>query len=417
MSENIVITNGINKPWELQGTNYDKPEEIVLANLAVGQLAFLGSAFGKYLSTQATVTAELADAVNRVRDRSSQVSSMFQDWATSIPQLDLTMPSGGAWPTAPTKVDLSNQERTVVDKIILANKLIEAYEVANKFVRPINPSDFGDYVYPCTYTFGPTAQGEMITGFSWRTKYKVGVDDFPDFQLYYKKGADGIFDETKPFVRFEGIEYEAKNFKLMWVPKSQEEIDYFNQQLSMVVPARNSRVLTDATQLVPVPSESSNASSVTEANMQQPAVTMKISIDKPDFIEFKLDKGGYYYYEKSLSEIPLYKTGDSLEKYAGLVVRTEDDKYKYVAFSFGRTGAKSELIAATPLPGFKNPTNLQQSEILSQYSDKVVRITQRSTEQTTYVNALTQRYNYFYEAATNILKAFTNLWSSLVSNI
>ncbi|MEY4207438.1 MAG: hypothetical protein RLZZ20_590, partial [Pseudomonadota bacterium] len=46
MSENIVITNGINKPWELQGTNYDKPEEIVLANLAVGQLAFLGSAFG-----------------------------------------------------------------------------------------------------------------------------------------------------------------------------------------------------------------------------------------------------------------------------------------------------------------------------------------------------------------------------------
>jgi hypothetical protein len=76
MSDNIVITGGINKPWELQGTNYDKPEEIVLANLAVGQLAFLGSAFGKYLSTQATVTAELADAVNRVRDRSAEVAAL-----------------------------------------------------------------------------------------------------------------------------------------------------------------------------------------------------------------------------------------------------------------------------------------------------------------------------------------------------
>jgi hypothetical protein len=414
MSENIVITNGINKPWELQGTNYDKPEEIVLANLAVGQLAFLGSAFGKYLSTQATVTAELADAVNRVRDRSAEVSSLFTNWTTTSPKLDLSMPDSGPYPDTPGIVDVNDGLLSNVDKLVIANNLIYENELANTLTSPFNSTDQPN-IFPCTYTFGPTSDGKTITGFSFRTEYALSNEKKPDFQLYYKMiGATP--DESRVFVRYDGNEYEAKNFKVMWAPSTQADIDFMNMQLSLVGPGQNSRVLTDATQIVPVPSEANASFPGGADNLQQPAITMEIKIAQADFLEFKLDGGGYFYYQNPAKKIPLFDQS-TLPANAGGVVQLEDGSYRYVVPILSKSGADYKLIKATPRPCLQNPTNLQRSEILSQYSDKVVRITQRSTEQTTYVNALTQRYNYFYEAATNILKAFTNLWSSLVSNI
>lgn len=414
MSENIIITEGIKEPWELKGTNYDKPEEIVLANLAVGQLAFIGSAFGKYLSTQATVTAELADAVNKVRDRSAEVSSLFSNWNPTSPKLDLIMLPQGPYTPVPGIVDLNDGVMSQVDKLVIANNLIAANELANTFTAPFNSTDKPN-IFPCTYTFGPTSDGKTITGLSFGTQIAIGDQVMPDFQLYYKMSG-ATPDESRVYVNYGGVEYEAKNFKTMWVPNTQADIDFFNNQLSLVGPAKNSRVLTDTTQLVPVPSETNSTPPSGSDTMQQPAVTMEIPITEADFLEFKLDGGGYFYYENPASKIPLYDAS-TLSANAGGVVRLEDGSYRYVVPTLTQNGAEYNLIKATPRPCVKNPTNLQKSEWLSQYSDKVVRITQRSSEQTNYVNALVQRYNYYFEAATNILKAFTSLWSSLSGNI
>ncbi len=416
MSDNIVITDGINKPWELQGTNYDKPEEIVLANLAVGQLAFLGSAFGKYLSTQATVTAELADAVNRVRDRSAEVAALFKNWNPESPKLDLVMPANGIYPVETSLVNVNSTNPTAIDKLVIANNLLESNKIANKFIPPFNLDvDTASY----TYTFDPVPGGQIITGFS----YSVAIynpndlsDPPKDLQLYVKSDEDWVVDYSRKFIRFQGLEYEIKSSKQIWVPKSTAEIDYFNNQLSLVGSAKNSRVLTDVTQLVPVSSETNTSTQNGTATLAQPVVTMEISVPQADFIEFKLSNGDYYFYEKPASQIPLYSV-DTVASQVGSVVQMADKTYRFVGEPTGILDNPYPLIMATPKPCIKIPTNRQQSEILSQYSDKVVRITQRSTEQTSYVNALTQRYNYFYEAATNILKAFTNLWSSLVSNI
>ena len=57
--------------------------EIILFNLAVGQLAKLGSDFGKTLNIQATVTKELAGAVNLVLDRSAEISTALENWLPS----------------------------------------------------------------------------------------------------------------------------------------------------------------------------------------------------------------------------------------------------------------------------------------------------------------------------------------------
>jgi hypothetical protein len=416
MSENIVITNGINKPWELQGTNYDKPEEIVLVNLAVGQLAFLGSAFGKYLSTQATVTAELAEAVNKVRDRSAEVTSLFENWNPEGPKLDLVMPTNGIYPVEPSIVNVNSTNPTVIDKLIIANNLLDSNKIANKFIPPFDLDvDIPSY----TYTFGPVPGGQVIAGFSQSIAIYNPNDlsDPPkDLQLYVKSDADGVVDYSRNFIRFQGLEYEITNSKQIWVPRSSAEIDYFNKQLSFVNSAKNSRVLTDTTQLVPVPSEINTSPQDGTETLAQPAVTMEISIAQADFLEFKLSNGDYYYYEKQASQIPPY-SADTVASQVGSVVQMADKTYRFVGEPTGVLDNPYPLIMAIPKPCIKNPSNLLKSEILSQYSDKVVRITQRSSEQTTYVNALTQRYNYFYEAATNILKAFTNLWSSLVSNV
>ncbi len=418
MSENIVITNGINKPWELQGTNYDKPEEIVLANLAVGQLAFLGSAFGKYLSTQATVTAELADAVNRVRDRSAEVTSLFQTWFTDTPKLDLSMSDASSW-TRGGEVNLTDQPLTPIDKLVNANDLIDQYGIAEKFIKNINSIYPGNAYFPCTYTFGPTEDNKIITAFSSEFNFQFNPSmTFFDFTVFFKFKPDGGFDTTKPFVYWKGAEYEISNIRPIWTPQSQGDIDYMNTQLSYASQINKSSLLLDKTQIVPVPSESNGSPSGGENLLQQPAVTMEISFPPTDyFLEFKLDTGKYYYYDKPESQIPLFDE-KTLSSNIGSVVKKTDGSYWYIRKSENASGITYDPIEVEPPKvGLKDLTNRQKSEVLSQYSDKVVRITQRSTEQTTYVNALTQRYNYFYEAATNILKAFTNLWSSLVSNI
>ncbi|MFZ9367837.1 MAG: hypothetical protein ACO25D_09765 [Burkholderiaceae bacterium] len=418
MSENIVITNGINKPWELQGTNYDKPEEIVLANLAVGQLAFLGSAFGKYLSTQATVTAELASAVNRVRDRSAEVASLFQSWFTNAPKLDLSMTdvsstAGGG------EFNLADQSLTPIDKLVNANNLLDQYGIADKFIKDISAVIPGNAFFPCTYTFGPTEDNKIINAFSSVFSFKTSPGmTFNDYTVFFKLKPEGGFDTTKPFVYWKGAEYEVSNIKPMWVPQSQADIDFVNTQLSYANQINKSLPLLDKTQLVPVPSELNSDPSSGENSSQQPVVTMEISLAPTDyFLQFKLDTGEYYYYDKPESQIPLFDE-TTFSSNIGSVVKRNDGSYWYIRKYEDYLGFEYGPIRVDPPKiGVKDLTNLQKSEILSQYSDKVVRITQRSSEQTTYVNALTQRYNYFYEAATNILKAFTNLWSSLVSNV
>ena len=419
MSDNITITNGINKPWELQGTNYDKPEDIVLANLAVGQLAFLGSTFGQYLSTQATVTAELAAAVNKVRDRSAEVASLFDNWSTVSPKLDLVMSAGGSYQVEASVVNLNSTNPSAIDKLVIANNLLDENKITNKFVAPWNLYEQSRSPQSCTYTFEPVSGGQTITGFSpdiiFYDPYGM-IEPPPDLQLYVKSDQDGVYDYSRIFVRFQGVEYAAQNIKRIWVPKSSAEIDYLNNQLSFVNSARNSRSITDTTQLVPVISETNSSPPNGSDSMQQPAVTMEIPITAPDFFEFKLEGGSYFYYDKPLDQIPLY-VENTLDQYVGSVVKIADNTYRYVVKLDSGAASPYALINATVKPCIKNPTKLQQSEILSQYSDKVVRITQRSTEQTTFVSALTQRYNYFFEAATNILKAFTNLWSSMISNV
>lgn len=416
MSGNIVITEGIREPWELKGTNYDKPEEIVLVNLAVGQLAFVGSSFGEYLSRQATVTAELAEAVNKVRDRSAEVSSLFANWNPEGPTLDLVIPAQGYYPVTPSIVNVNSTTPSAIDKLVIANNVLLENEIVNRAIPPLNSSITSPAAGPCTYTFGPVAGRGTVTGFS---PYGFALDDgsvLPDFQLYAKKDAGGSFDYSKFFVKFEGQEYEATNFNTMWIPSQNSEIDYFNNQLSLINAAKNSSILTDITQLVPVPSELNTSPENGADSMQQPAVTMEIAIPDADFIEFTLEVGGYFYFEKPASQIPLYSPG-TVASHEGSVVQMDDKTYRYVVRAPGDIANPIHLIPATAKPCVRNPTNLQKSDWLSQYSDKVVRITQRSTEQTTYVNALVQRYNYYFEAATNILKAFTNLWASLSGNI
>lgn len=413
MSENIVITEGIKEPWELKGTDYDKPEEIVLVNLAVGQLAFIGSAFGGYLSRQATVTAELAEAVNRVRERSAEVTSLFANWNTESPKLDIVMPATGAYPIEPSIVDLKSATPSSVDKLVIANNVLAENNIANNFIPPLNPDVNVTFPEYCTYTFGPVAGGQTITGFSPQIAF---YEVTGDFQLYLKKDAGGVYDTAKKFVLYKGVEYEVQNIKPIWVPRSASEINYFNNQLSLVNAANNSRLLTDSTQLVPVPSEINNSTPSGAETMQQPPVTMELAIADADFLEFKLEGGGYFYYDKPVSQIPKYDA-NTVANNVGSVVQMEDKTYRYVVRSERDVANPYMLIKTTVKPCIKDPTNLEQSGFLSQYSEKIVRITQRSTEQTTYVNALTQRYNYYFEAATNILKAFTNLWATLSSNI
>jgi len=84
MSGNIVIDKCISEPWVIEGTDISKPNEIVLFNLAVGQLAEIGTRYGAQLNTESNVVAEIAEAVNTIQDRSAEVASKFDTWTQSV---------------------------------------------------------------------------------------------------------------------------------------------------------------------------------------------------------------------------------------------------------------------------------------------------------------------------------------------
>jgi len=429
MSENIIISDGIEKPWELPGTDYEKPDNIILANLAMGQLAFLGSKFGKYLNTQAMVTAELAEAVEKVKARSIEASTLLKNWNTEPPKLDPSLPATG-WPPYNVPelavpgmlVDLTRSPPENADKLIVANNLISENDIANRWVRPLNSSIVADGILPCTYKFGPTSDGKTLQGISFnaRTVTEYEALTVYELQIYYKKiDSSGKVDYAAPFVRYQGVEYPVTDLKTIWVPGSQEEINYFNNQLACVNKTQGLEIFSDTTQLVPTPTEANTVPASDPGSIAQPAVTMEIPLTQFEyFLEFKLENGDYYYYQKSASNIPSF-TADTALQNVGSVVQMSDKSYRYVVEVTNASGVKTFDLVRTELPkiGIKTFTKLQQSDIISKYADKNVRITQRSSEQATYVTALVQRYNYFFEAATNILKAFTNLWSSLSSNI
>ena len=403
--DNIIISEGLDAPWELKGTDYEKQQnEIVLFNLAVGQFAKLGSDFGKTLNVQASVTKELAAAVNMVLDRSAEISTALTDWLPS--SYSFSLPNDAInFQFAAGKINLSDTTSTI-SKLIAASQTIQQYKLTD--VDSINNVDYK--LLPYYYSFGPLADGSKVSGVSPDIKKEpANLTSATEFQLYVSST-----DSTKINVFYQGELHPVDDYKKIWIPKSSSELSNMETQVRYGKAGYFTDLLSDSTKILPVPSEESASGGVVDGSN---VLDLSVPVGETDAIRFLLSTNppGYIYSTVPPDKIPTVSNDlTDYIKYPSQIVKTSDGSYKYVQKISDNLYS---LINVTAERYVQAPTAAQKSAWISGYSTKTVRITQRSAEQSNFVSALTQRYNYFFEAASYALKAFTNLFSQLINNL
>ena len=126
--------------------------------------------------------------------------------------------------------------------------------------------------------------------------------------------------------------------------------------------------------------------------------------------------------ETFIGNIPVPTNNRALETVEGRVVLDPDGKYYRVtkSFIFGVRFAETEEVKAiSPLnqPLIFAPTSDTLRDIRSRFSEATLQVTQRNASQQLLVNSLLVSYNYHFDAAANVLKAFSDLRNKVAGNV
>lgn len=403
MSGNIVIRQGLDQPWELNGTDTSKPNDINLLNLAVGQLAKIGSDYGDQISIQANITAEIGEAVNKVQDRSAEVASKFDTWSQPV---DLGISTAPAINLIQNKQYVPTDSNNTVFKLKAAMDILNTtdvfYDSSNYVTASFNARNPNGVVSFVSSSFFADQSVTLDFTVSPPKATPIPVDDLV---IYHKRLPSGAIDQGLS-VNLDGTTYtlNSSTIKPLWVPSSDAEIKNLQLAAQASFAAANTALLQDKTQVLPTPSDT-----VDPATLQPDSkVTLDIVIGDASATRFKLsdDPPKYIYPTSSLDQLKtITDKKELLASDANTIVKLSTGGYGWVYESF--TGLTYRTV--TPESFVASPTSLQKSSWLSQYSDKIVKITQRSAEQTNFLKMLTDRYTYYYEAATNVLQILSSL--------
>jgi hypothetical protein len=411
MSGNIVIDKCISEPWVIEGTDISKPNEIVLFNLAVGQLAEIGTRYGAQLNTESNVVAEIAEAVNTIQDRSAEVASKFDTWTQSV---DLGITSAPVLSSILNSLYNPNSTNDTVSKLIKATGMLsttDAFFDSSKFVTAsLLPSDGGSAV---SFVSSSNFPNQSVTS-SNATPPVITPVTVPDLVIYRKYISPGNYDPALS-VNYEGTTYKVRteNIKPLWIPSSDAEVKNLQLALQSQNAAASSLLLLDKTQILPTPSEL-----VDPATLPSDAkVTMEIAVGDMSGVRFKVSDQPtkYVYPSDSLDKLKVITaTRDLVAADKNTLVKLSSGEYAWV-YENSPSGLAYKTVLLERF--VTNPTALQKANWLSQYTDKVVRVTQRSAEQTNFVKMLSDRYQYFFDASTNVLQILSSLTRQLARNL
>jgi hypothetical protein len=442
----ITITNGLpaDSPWTLANSDATKLDKANLINLAVGQLALLGASQGQTLQAQTGVLKELiggVDKVNAQLDLLSGVNSSPSSWSgksvdfgfpdASIglsvsPQLLATpsllnqminatteMRSQGVTPRSYDGYSFSlNSPKLVLN----GSETMVSKEIAKAFSRISGlPAILG--LYDVNYDL----QGIQL-GFN--NGQLLNVRDATGSALYVLK--DNIYYKTDGSGTDKVTLDLLKGFN---VPLSKEELFNWELQAKQTVSQpynpkglssgelsiKNTFYL-DAENIILAPN-TLPVSNPPVPNSLSNAVTMKIDNTKT------YDMAKYQFFFDIPDAYAIYPpipsknivSADLIPANVGKVFQTETQGWQYVY-----KNEQGRIVNATiklHLPFFYNPKSELITNWKSQYAEKIIVITQRSSDQQLFVNNLAQKYQYAFDAATYVLKAFTAMLSSAANNV
>jgi len=441
----ITITNGLpaDSPWTLANSDASKLDQANLINLAVGQLALLGASQGLTLEKQTGVLKELIGGVDTVNKQLDFLSTP-DVWSETTP--DFGYPDSGIGVEINPEL-LKNQN--LLTQIIDATTKMHSLNV---FPRA---NDGFTYVLNIPPIFGPASNLSMIskktisaTSLTGKLPESLLPSEikFDNPSIKYYEGQI-INIRTSPtstpsqyvflfqvFLKIDGggpLNLTMSSKADFIIPKNSDELFSWELQASHKISQQfnpsglssaqlamkntldlvsDLKILAPNTLPIPDPLvDNYPTNSVTMkidagTNYDMAEYTVSITINKKEIIY------GYYPPNK-VKDIDLSLLIDGNEN---KIFQDEKGAINYVYrnsdgnLSFA--GVKAKLF-------FFKPTSDQIISWKSQYAEKIIVITQRSSDQQLFVNNLAQKYQYAFDAATYVLKAFTAMLTSAANNV
>ena len=401
MSGNIVIRQGLDTPWELNNTDIKKPDDINLLNLSVGQLAQLGSEYGTQISVQANITAEIGEAVNIVQDRSAEVAGKLDNWSQSV---DFGLSTAPALSSIVNKTYDPTDPNEIITKLLAATDVLSATDVLVDTTKAFTASFQADMGTVSFVDSGVLTQ-KVTLDFTVSPPALVPVT-VPDLQIYNKWLSPGVWDSSLS-VNYLGKTYAVTSgLKSFWVPSNDADISNMQVAAQASTAANNTALLKDKTQVLPTPSDTVDPATLPADSK----VTLDVIVGDATGTRFQIPgtNGKYFYVTNSLDQLNVItSTSNLVAADENSVVKLSTGGYLWVYHDTTLNAPNSISVNADAF--VPSPTALQKTSWLSQYSDKIVKITQRSAEQTNFLKMLTDRYSYLYEAATNVLQVLASL--------
>lgn len=390
----IVITSGLEEPYTIPYT--DPKEAQSLRNLLIGKFAFLGSEAGVQLKKQTLEMQKVVDSVNYVSDILDEIKTPLV-WSDK-PNLLLNLDDQIGYPI-PKNINIPLSD---VDEFIY-------------FTKILNNSGL-NFGLSTNYIFKRVIEGQSVNQVLENTSIKIISNyleaaemskTYPNLifatgELNSTKTSFFLYSETQrsnPII-------EISRPEAFVIPQSESELSIWEEYPSILQAFNNTKdLLLNETILYTPGGVNPDPASI---------INSKVNINANMAMVKDLMGGAVPYIFKKVSPT------DKLTQDIHTVFTLTDDKNIPPKYYFSSAvGIVNELnptnFSVTPF--IYKPTNDDVQSWRSQFTEKQVQLTQKSATLQNFLNELIQIYNYTFEAATNLLRAFSSLLSDISRNI
>lgn len=432
----ITITNGLpaDSPWTLANSDATKLDQANLINLAVGQLALLGASQGETLKKQTGVLKELIGGVETVNKQLDFLSTPSA-WA-GTPQ-DLGFPAASIGWTVPTSPTLSSADLSLINQMISAKKLMDSlkitYSTTNSFgsfgaksailYKLILDGITKDAVSLDIMTgvvSGNTSIPFSLSNINLDSIYKNStINQGQLFLLSDSSGSSNWYVYNNGLVRKLIATPDLLPSNSFVIPQSEAQLQSWQIQApnsagisTVQVAIKSSASLISAVEIA------ANTLPQTDPLTDPPpsnAITMKIdNVSDYDIAQYSQQNGGNFYASYPPTQISEFSSSLEIPANIGKVFQVGTLTR---IITINGTGKITQINCSVLQKFFFKPSSDQIVSWKSQYAEKIIVITQRSSDQQLFVNNLAQKYQYAFDAATYVLKAFTAMLSSAANNV
>ncbi len=441
---NIVITEGLDTPWELQNTESNITAatdltSINLTNQTVGTLAYTASQLFSSLETEKNNLDNIVDAIELINEEIALFPERIAKWdgiSDTFEKTDLSaipnpirarvigisdsLSNADLSQAQPYPFELPISESNVSDPEKINQAYLKAVATLIDAKPLLDSAGYSPSIESQAYLILVPPDPSITTAGLWMIPNKareepVEFDSIRPLDLIVKKNIFGQPISFK-YYDFEKRAYDVPPSQIFpfYLPKDAAEKTSMQIALNSLITIPATNALVNMTGL--------------PAGVTPPVTTLGPGVEK------------YYDTAKYTTVVPMYRPPFSPppEVIYGaypplspanfdLTKMTKADAKKffqdpatdkiYYIVDADDNGALDYRIVTAKEPFISKMTDDIKKVLRGEYAEKQILLTQRSTDQTQFVSSITQRYTTFSDMATNLLKTLVNLYNDLARNL